>query len=62
VINVELPKRKPNRLKEYDYSSNGYYFVMLCVKNKQKILWDIVEDVEGAVLYKCKNTSGGIGV
>jgi putative transposase len=29
-----LPERKPNRLKGYDYSSNGYYFVTLCTKDK----------------------------
>ena len=24
---MELPKRKHPRLKEYDYSQNGYYFI-----------------------------------
>jgi len=27
-------ERKPNRLKEYDYSQEGYYFVTICTKNK----------------------------
>ncbi|WP_317855307.1 transposase [Chakrabartyella piscis] len=36
---MELPKRKSIRLKEYDYSSNGAYFVTICTHQKQCILW-----------------------
>ena len=36
----ELPERKPNRLKNYDYSQNGAYFVTICVKDKKCILWE----------------------
>ncbi|MCL1864988.1 MAG: transposase [Spirochaetes bacterium] len=32
-----LPVRKPNRLKNYDYSSAGLYFITICVKNKYEI-------------------------
>ena len=39
---MDLPKRKPTRLKDYDYSQNGYYFITVCTHNKQKILCDIV--------------------
>ena len=39
---MELPKRKPTRLKNYDYSSDGAYFITICTHNKQKILCDIV--------------------
>ena len=39
---MDLPIRKPTRLKYYDYSSNGYYFITICTHNKQKILCDIV--------------------
>ncbi|MEN8194667.1 MAG: transposase [Bacteroidota bacterium] len=28
------PQRKKNRLSEYDYSQNGYYFITICTKNK----------------------------
>ncbi|MBR2028676.1 MAG: hypothetical protein IKA10_06800 [Oscillospiraceae bacterium] len=35
-----LQKRKPNRLKGFDYSSNGKYFVTICTKNKEKLLWN----------------------
>ncbi len=39
---MELPKRKPTRLKDCDYSQDGYYFITVCTKYKQKILCDIV--------------------
>lgn len=31
---MELPKRKTTRLKEYDYSQNGAYFVTICTEDK----------------------------
>ncbi len=34
---MELPKRKRNRLREYDYSQMGVYFVTICAHNKQPI-------------------------
>ena len=39
---MELPKRKPTRLKGYDYSQNGAYFVTICTHNREYILSDIV--------------------
>ena len=39
---MELPKRKPNRLKFYDYSTPGAYFVTICVEGKRCILGNIV--------------------
>ena len=41
---MELPKRKSTRLKNYDYSSGGYYFITICTHNKKCILSDIVGD------------------
>lgn len=35
----ELPQRKNNRLKEYDYSSSGVYFITVCTKDKAPIFW-----------------------
>ncbi len=32
---MPLPKRKPMRLKGYDYSTDGYYFVTACAKDKR---------------------------
>ncbi len=32
---MQLPKRKNIRLKNYDYSQNGAYFVTICTHNKE---------------------------
>ncbi|MCL2592922.1 MAG: hypothetical protein FWD82_06110 [Defluviitaleaceae bacterium] len=37
-----MEKRKSNRLKDYDYSSNGSYFITICTKDHAKILSQIV--------------------
>ena len=44
---MELPKRKPTRLKEYDYSTPGAYFITICTHNRECILSDIVVVGEG---------------
>ena len=36
--NDKFPKRKQIRLKEYNYSANGAYFVTVCTKDKKHIL------------------------
>ena len=36
---MALPRRKPNRLPNYDYSQAGYYFITLCTKDKQPLFW-----------------------
>ena len=41
---MELPKRKPNRLKGYDYSKNGAYFVTICSHNNQMLFGDAGAD------------------
>ena len=38
---MELPKRKPIRLPDYDYSSSGAYFITICTKDRRCILSDI---------------------
>ena len=38
-INGEFPKRKRNRLKNYDYSSTGAYFITICTKDKKALFW-----------------------
>ena len=38
----ELPVRKQIRLKNYDYSQSGCYFVTICVKDKHELLGTIV--------------------
>ena len=32
-----IKSRKPNRLKVYDYSLPGYYFITICTNNMQKL-------------------------
>lgn len=39
---MNRPKRKQNRLKNYDYSQPGYYFVTICTKNKEHIFGTVV--------------------
>ena len=39
---VELPKRNPNRIRGFDYSQNGAYFITICTQNRQRILSKIV--------------------
>ena len=48
----QLPKRKSLRLKEYDYSQNGCYFVTVCVKDKRHLLahYKSKEEIVGAGL------------
>ena len=38
----DLPKRKHPRLKKYDYSSVGSYFITFCSKDKKQILSRVV--------------------
>ena len=52
-------KRKINRLQDYDYSSDGAYFVTICTKNREKIFWDTVgEDI---ILPQSANNAYDVG-
>ena len=39
---MDLPKRKPNRLSDFDYSMPGAYFITVCTKDRKCILWNSV--------------------
>ena len=39
---MELPKRKNPRLKDFDYSTSGAYFITICTKNMKHYLGTIV--------------------
>lgn len=39
---MELPKRKPNRLPSFDYSTPGAYFITICVQDRKCVLGSIV--------------------
>ena len=46
----ELPERKPTRLKDFDYGSNGAYFITICTQNRMNVLSTIVDVGEGSPL------------
>ena len=39
---MELQTREPNRLKKYDYSQNGAYFITICTKDRKEILSQVI--------------------
>ena len=41
---MELQKRKPNRLAQYDYSQPNAYFITICTRDRKRILSQIVGD------------------
>lgn len=66
---MNYPKRKRTRLKDFDYSQNGAYFITICTKDKKKILGCIpiikgdtsnptVGRAAPCLLVADKNTSG----
>ena len=38
----ELPTRKNIRLKDFDYTKNGFYFVTICTHKRQRLFGEIV--------------------
>ncbi|MBQ3529175.1 MAG: transposase [Oscillospiraceae bacterium] len=36
---MDTPKRKPNRLPNFDYSAPGAYFITICTKDKRNLFW-----------------------
>ncbi|MBR5504933.1 MAG: transposase [Clostridia bacterium] len=47
-----LPKRKPTRLKGYDYSAAGAYFITICVKNRKELLSKIIVGDDAYIVPK----------
>ena len=41
-MDINIPKRKSTRLKNYDYSTPGAYFITICVKDRKELLSKIV--------------------
>ncbi len=69
----KLPQRKNVRLKEYDYSQAGYYFITICTHNKMGIFGEIVgadnhvcqqavmkANRIGRIVYECWNRMNDI--
>ena len=44
VYNPEIHNRRNIRLKYYDYSKSGLYFVTICTQKKQKLFREIVDN------------------
>ena len=44
------PKRKQNRI-DYDYSTQGYYFITICTKDRKKILSTVGVALQGDPIY-----------
>ena len=42
-MNNDLPKRKSTRIKDYDYSTEGVYFVTICIRDRMQVLSEIVK-------------------
>jgi len=40
----DLPERKQNRLHEYNYSQNGYYFITICTKDREECFGKIIDN------------------
>jgi len=56
--NPDIRKRKSLRLKEYDYSGQGMYFVTICVKNRECLFGNIANNkiilsVPGKIAHDC---------
>ena len=45
---MDYPKRKQVRLKNYDYSQKGAYFVTVCTEGRQPILSEVLVEHVGA--------------
>lgn len=45
IYNPEIHKRKSIRLKGYDYSNSGAYFITICIQNRDSILSNISESI-----------------
>ena len=68
----ELPERKNIRLRNYNYSQTGMYFVTICCKNKEHLLGTVVGtdalvrppyvelSEEGKIVENCIQTAGQI--
>ena len=58
----EIPKRKELRLKQYDYSAKGAYFITICIEERKRILSDIVKPVGVGALDGLAAASVTLGI
>lgn len=55
-----LPQRKSIRLKNYNYSARGFYFITICAQNRECILGNIVGAHRDAPAHMELNETGKI--
>ena len=58
-MNENLAKRKDLRLKNYDYSEYGAYFITICTKGKRKMLSKTVGAIHESPEINIKLTECG---
>ena len=54
-----LPKRKPIRIEDYDYSTPGAYFITVCTANREETFWS---DRRGELCSPAGVTLSDIGI
>jgi len=47
VLKWNCQKENQNRLTGYDYSQNGAYFITICIKDRENLLWQKVGATAG---------------
>ena len=57
-----LPKRKSTRLKNFDYSSAGAYFVTICIRDRMHILSEITVKTDLTATDKTNGLAVGEGL
>jgi len=60
-VNKPLPRRKEIRLKNYDYTQDGYYFVTICT-HKQKPNITEHKDVVKQILFSLPERFSGLNI
>ena len=55
---MELPKRKNIRLKNYDYSQNGAYFITVCTKDRRHFWGEIAVGADSISARMKLNNAG----
>ena len=43
--NSEIHHRQSIRLKEYDYSQSGLYFITICIQNRENLFCEIIKEL-----------------
>ena len=57
---MKLSKRKPTRLKGYDYSTPGAYFLTICVKDRKQLLSKIIVGDDAHIIPQNKLSEIGL--